>query len=657
MPMNASTTTAGNAVASRAERQDVAGLSGHNCTRAGVYHHGMPSLSLSPWQLPALLAIAISPALTAQHLRTIDTVPYGSTPVALHGQDAGANWASSWFAVDANHPVGVGSYWQFENDVLDVGPMQSHGINNGANYSADVPAAIAAWSTSSLALVAANQDHVDLTPHVNKYADLNHGTIAVWVKSSTGSALTVLGASDSTDPSHEIALSLSNGRPWFDVRGDLNSYQQVFSSTTINDGTWHHMCSVSEGNGVTTLYIDGLAVDTRHQGFFRYVFGLDTMSIGRNVDSGGPQWYFDGLIDDLAIWASPLSAADVTQLVQGSVPPVGLIGSTVPVGPMVEAGNVVNSALISNGIIPDGNKIVSETSARAGRSFSDTWNLTQTASYYMSCTLRREDSSTTIEPALIEFTDSGATRGLFGWDGTGTWVVGGIGETTGAEIMQANTDYFCVLRIDSGAVDTAYLKVFAPGTTAPADDAGITTVGTGGNQWTAQSPGYASGADMFTMWLTTTGNNRIELDEIRMGSSWESVVRLAYGQGCLGAEISASGRPLIGSGTTLLLSGGTPNNIAAIFAGLSSTTSVFGPLPFDLSLIGAPAGCSMLQSNEASVLTIADTLGNSSFLFPLPANPLLLGVEAFAQWVCLDPSLTTPLPFRVSSAYQILVQN
>jgi hypothetical protein len=55
----------------------------------------MPSLSFLPWQPSALLAIALSltPAIGAQNLRTIDTVPYGAAPVALHGQDAGANWA------------------------------------------------------------------------------------------------------------------------------------------------------------------------------------------------------------------------------------------------------------------------------------------------------------------------------------------------------------------------------------------------------------------------------------------------------------------------------------------------------------------------------------------------------------------------------------
>lgn len=608
-------------------------------------------------RLVSLLVISLgAPHAAAQELQTIDSVPY-TAPAPLDGQGAGANWSGPWLGVPPAHPAALGSYWQFENDVLDAGPMQSHGINNGAGFSVDVPAAISGWSTQSLSLVAANQDFVDLTTHIGKYADLNHGSIAAWIKSTAGSALTILGASDSSDPSREIALSLSNGRPWFDVRGDLNSYQQVFTPSTINDGNWHHLCAVCEGNGVTTLYVDGTAVNTRHQGFFRYVFDLDSMSIGRNVDNGGAQWHFDGLIDDLAVWGWPLSSAEVSQLVQGAVQPSGLTGVPVATGPVVITGNLNSAAFVSNDLIPDGNKIVSTSTARGGRSFTDTWNLAQSGSHYLSCMIRREDTNGSIEPALIELTDSGATRGLFGWDSGGSWVVGGLAPTVGADFMVPDTNYFCVLRIDHGATDVAYLKVFGPATLVPADDSGFTSVGVGANQWTAMSPAYGSGADMFTLWLTPTGSNRIELDEIRMGTSWESVVRAAYGQGCQGARIAAMGRPVLGATTTLLLAGGTPNDFAVLFAGLSAATSPLGPLPFDLGLIGAPAGCSLLQSGDASALTIADGLGGSSFPFPIPATPTLAGVEAYAQWMCLDPNIGTPLPFRFSSAYQILVQN
>ena len=605
------------------------------------------------------LHLAASSLLVAQELRTRDAVPYGPTPIALHGQDAGARWSGPWLGVDASHPVGLSSYWAFEDDVLDFGPFQSHGTAVGPTYSVDVPPAIAAWSTKSLSLVSANLDHVDLTPHVAKYADLNHGTIAVWLKASSNGALTILGASDSSDPSREIALSLSNGRPWYDVRGDLNSYSQVFTTSTINDGSWHHLCVVCEGNGVSTVYVDGAAVDTDHQGFFRYVFDLDSMSIGRNVDSGGPQWHFNGLLDDLTVWSSPLTPTDVQNLAQGALPPLAIPGAVVPVGPVVESGSLLNSGFLSNGLVPLGNKIVSETSARSGRSFPDIWDLTQNQTYYLSCMISRADTNAAIESAKVELTDSGATRGQFGWDATGTWFVGGGAATAGAEVMQANTPYFCVLRIDAVAsgLEIARLKVFGPGAIVPTDDAGIATVGAGANQWTAESVPYASGAVMGTLWLTPTGNNRIELDELRMGTSWESVVRAGYGQGCMSAAIGAVGRPVLGSSFDLTLAGGAPNSVCGLVLGTSASTSVYGPLPLDLGLVGGPAGCFLLNSNDLLQVTIADPVGAAALPLAIPSSTTLYGYDAYAQWLSLDPASTAPLPLRMSDGYQVLVEN
>ena len=75
-----------------------------------------------------------------------------------------------------------------------------------------------------------------------------------------------------------------------------------------------------------------------------------------------------------------------------------------------------------------------------------------------------------------------------------------------------------------------------------------------------------------------------------MGTTWESVVRRAYGTSCLGTQISVSGRPVIGSAATVQLTGGAPGSFAAMSLGLDSTTSAFGPLLYGLGGIGAPAG-------------------------------------------------------------------
>lgn len=606
---------------------------------------------------------AIVAGVSAQETRTIDSIPYGPAPVTIEGRDAGARWDSPWLGVDGTHPTGLLSYWDFEGTVVDSGPFASHGVPMGNGYANDVPA-LAPWSGMSLSLTSANQEYVDLNQHLFKYANLNHGTIACWVKTSSSGALTVLGASDANDASHEIALSLSNGRPWFDVRGDLNSWQQVFTATTINDGVWHHMAAVVEPNGVSTLYVDGLAVDTRHQGFFRYVFDLNVMSIGRNVDWANgaqrPQWYFDGLIDDLAIWGTPLTAGEVTALAGGMAPPLAYIGATVPPNPIVEAGSLASPAHASQGLIASGNKLVSTSLGRAGRQFTDHFDLSTDAVYYMSCLIRREDNNGVIEPGTVEFTDPGTTRGMFGWDAAGTWFVGGGTPATGPGTMQPNTAYFCVLRLDavsSGTADVAYLKAFAPGDVVPVDDTGLMGVGTGANQWTAQTLPYGSNADMGQFWLTPTGTNKIELDEIRFGTSWQSVVRLSYGQGCGGADISHTGRPVLGSSFSVDLTGGVANGLGGLLLGFSRDNSNLGALPLSIAPLGGPAGCFLLQSNQSSVLTTLDGSGSGSVALGIPPSQLLYGLALFAQWAALDPALGVPLPVRASPGLEILLQN
>ena len=224
--------------------------------------------------------------------------------------------------------------------------------------------------------------------------------------------------------------------------------------------------------------------------------------------------------------------------------------------------------------------------------------------------------------------------------------------------MQPNTPYFCVMRIDAVAsgLEVARLKVYGPGAVAPPDDAGLATVGPGANQWTAESTPYASGAVMDTIWLTPSGNNRIELDALRMGTSWSSVVRAAYGQGCMSAQISASGRPALGSSIDLQLTGGAPSSLCGLVLGTSASSSAFGPLPLDLALVGGPAGCFLLNSNDGMQATLADPAGNATLPLPLPSSASLYGLEAYAQWLSLDPAAAAALPVRMSDGYQVLIE-
>jgi hypothetical protein len=244
----------------------------------------------------------------------------------------------------------------------------------------------------------------------------------------------------------------------------------------------------------------------------------------------------------------------------------------------------------------------------------------------------------------------------------GNWLLGGLSAApiVGAEVMQPNTDYFVVLRIDASTTnlaDKSYMKVFGPGATVPLDDSAFSTTGTGPTQWTAETTGYTSGAVMDTIWLTPTGSNKIEIDELRMGDSWSSVARGTFGSGCLGMQSSVLGRPVLGSSVGLQLAGGAPTSLAAAMIGLSRTTSSFGALPFDVSTLGGVAGCYLLQSYDAVLFAFADGGGYASTAIGLPSGSAFYGLNLYAQWASIDPAIGGPFPARFSDAVQLLIQD
>lgn len=75
------------------------------------------------------------------------------------------------------------------------------------------------------------------------------------------------------------------------------------------DDTWHHV-AITDDNGSITLYIDGVADATT----IRYAWStlpLNTLSIGAIQRINAPLAFFNGAIDDVALWSRVLSAAEI----------------------------------------------------------------------------------------------------------------------------------------------------------------------------------------------------------------------------------------------------------------------------------------------------------------------------------------------------------
>jgi len=157
--------------------------------------------------------------------------------------------------------------------------------------------------------------YVELSSHASDFQDIEYGTISFWMKSTYTINCAVLAASDSTVGSSEIRMMMEDGYTmWFDFRDEssdpVGEDGHIESLTMINDGAWHMVTATVGLDNNARIYVDGVLEGWGEEPFF-VVQSLNQMALGRNVDSSGPQWHYNGLLSEVAIFDRPLDEAMV----------------------------------------------------------------------------------------------------------------------------------------------------------------------------------------------------------------------------------------------------------------------------------------------------------------------------------------------------------
>ncbi|HEX9803049.1 MAG TPA: LamG domain-containing protein [Gammaproteobacteria bacterium] len=143
---------------------------------------------------------------------------------------------------------------------------------------------------------------------------------------------------------------------WLDASGHIGisvgNDNSSKSTTPVNDGTWHHVVLTRDAtNGAYKIYIDGSLnkSGTSASG----IIGTPFSSIGRIEDTGGSPEYLQGELDEVLIFDSVLSDAEVVAGYtnqaagnnwDGSVRNCGGAGPPGPCQPIAPAGASTNSA-------------------------------------------------------------------------------------------------------------------------------------------------------------------------------------------------------------------------------------------------------------------------------------------------------------------------
>ncbi|MBV9832441.1 MAG: signal peptidase I [Marmoricola sp.] len=155
--------------------------------------------------------------------------------------------------------------------------------------------------------------HVD-GGYVDQSAALSSGTafsVEAWFRTSrtTGGALMSLVTTSGVDRSLYLG---TDGK----LRFGRNGSAGVTSPTALNDGHWHHVVytNASSGPQSAKLYVDGAMVASSNAGLNQSATG--TWRAGQATWTGTwpgtPDQYFRGDLDEIAVYTSALTAAQVS---------------------------------------------------------------------------------------------------------------------------------------------------------------------------------------------------------------------------------------------------------------------------------------------------------------------------------------------------------
>ena len=117
---------------------------------------------------------------------------------------------------------------------------------------------------------------------------------------------------------------------------------------------------------------------------------------------------------------------------------------------------------------------------------------------------------------------------------------------------------------------------------------------------------------------------------------------MASGRGCALAQsrlrvlTKASQTPLLSGLRTGVKQGSRASAVAKSSVWRAASSLLGAPLPIDLSALGAP-GCQLLVDPLVLLAQPSNVFGEADQPLPIPAAPILSGVEWSAQWVQPDP--------------------
>ena len=240
----------------------------------------------------------------------------------------------------AGNPGPLRRHYRFEGNATDASGNNLTGTASGAvTYSPDVPPL--AQSGQCLELSGSSQFiNVNDPTHPQAY------TIAAWVRPDVVRAQSIIVRTDGSGPttawSHQLRMT-STGR--FEHYTFDGASKSVIGTTVATAGQWYHVAITARNGGDMRLFVNGVQ-EGASLGVSALWTGGTRWMIGSNSNSAT---FWDGRIDELAIWHGAMDASQVGHLATGFRLPADPALTNLALGRSVIAGTGAFPDLPFNG--------------------------------------------------------------------------------------------------------------------------------------------------------------------------------------------------------------------------------------------------------------------------------------------------------------------
>ncbi len=274
------------------------------------------------------------------------------------------------------------AYYNFDDGSTVTDQVgDNHGTIHNATFNVNTPDGSAASLDLSADGVGPDQDYVLIGPPADGFgepegrdlglSDTNSFTIAAWVNyeqsqrgivtikqdlTSTGGDRSGITFGIDPDQSLFIGIIASTGDEFLDEANSGATFRDIKTEDIVPAGQWVHIAATYDFEEDTLVgYIDGLASEfytvnpadsinddgtNITDGFGIDWFDSDGSFTGLGASGNGPvnadsagdftRLFYDGLLDDVAIWNVAISGADIRSLADGSKKPTEILGGALP---------------------------------------------------------------------------------------------------------------------------------------------------------------------------------------------------------------------------------------------------------------------------------------------------------------------------------------